>query len=431
MRLSDKLKSFKEWLHFQRLHLRLLNRWSRSIRELGALTPRPQLRKLLFATGDPWTLRGSKGDEAVMRTVAARLRQESPDLEIVIFSATPAASEAARQLGYRPIETWKHFWDPLAVSVQLREEAPDALVILGADVMDGYYSYLVSLQLLQLADIASRQGVRTTILGFSFNESPDPRLKSAFERVTTRLTMNLRDPISLERFQKFCKAPARLVADPAFFLQPDRSQTPVAEIIAWMAARQAAGDQVLVYNYHPMLFQGCPPDKVQPMISATIQALQELLTKRPLSVVLLSHDYRDADGDDVCLQPVHEALVGVFGERLLYPRNKMASGELKAVAAASDGVVAGRMHLAIASLGSGVPVLGLVYQSKFQGLFAHFQLPEDLLVEPEDSLDAKFLEQRLGSFLDRIVPLTQDIRSRLPGVLEMSRLNFEPIVGSL
>lgn len=61
------------------------------------------IARLLLMPADPWTLTGSKGDEA-MTAVAQRLRGRMPGLLVGVITASPAASAHARRLGYLPVE---------------------------------------------------------------------------------------------------------------------------------------------------------------------------------------------------------------------------------------------------------------------------------------------------------------------------------------
>jgi polysaccharide pyruvyl transferase WcaK-like protein len=87
-------------------------------------------------------------------------------------------------------------------------------------------------------------------------------------------------------------------------------------------------------------------------------------------------------------------------------------------------VVTGRMHLAIGSLGAGVPVMCIVYQGKFEGLMSHFDLPSDALISVAELADISSATAKIVSFIDRTDALKEQVSARLPSVLEHSRRNF-------
>jgi polysaccharide pyruvyl transferase WcaK-like protein len=98
--------------------------------------------------------------------------------------------------------------------------------------------------------------------------------------------------------------------------------------------------------------------------------------------------------------------------------------QLKAIAGLADGVLTGRMHLAIASLGMGVPVVALTYQGKFEGLFRHFDLPSWLLLSPAQTLRPGLLEQTLERFIDELPSLRTSVAAHWPTVLAASQRNL-------
>ncbi|HSW27589.1 MAG TPA: polysaccharide pyruvyl transferase family protein, partial [Burkholderiaceae bacterium] len=255
--------------------------WSRldwrRLRSLPADAPAAlPIRRLLLLPADAGNLVGSRGDEAMMAAVVSALRHVAPDLSIAVVVASAQAERAAAELGFTPLRLWG---SPMSVGAQMRAVShfrPDAVAVVGADVMDGYYNVLHPTRMLILADLLARSGARATVLGFSFNAQPAPALRSVFEGLSQRVRLHVRDPISLERFCAFCAADAKLVADAAFLLSPD-SQDPLArELAAWADARRAAGDSVLAFNVHPMLIKGASDADVERLIASAATALQRL-----------------------------------------------------------------------------------------------------------------------------------------------------------
>ncbi len=381
--------------------------------------------RLLIVPSDPWTLIGAKGDEAMMQSVVGRLRLHTPALEVGVVTATPAAQEAAQQLGFLPVDAWSG-----SLSEGLRRIdafAPDMMVVLGADVLDGYYSPITAARMLLTAHAAASSGTRVSILGFSFNVKPHRLLKPVFDSLPANVSVNLRDSLSHERFQHFTSALSQLVSDAAFMLHPDARQSDVERVAAWAARRRAAGQVVLGFNVHPMLIRNASPSQVLGLIDSAISALREVCSSRPVSLLLLSHDYRGSDGDDVCLAPIANALSAAMPDRVLYPTTKFTAAQLKALAGNTDGVVTGRMHLAIASLGMERPVAALTYQDKFQGLFAHFGYPERFLLDPSGAADPRRLASMIEDFIDQLPALTATVKQRLPEVQRASALNLSAL----
>ncbi|ANB75649.1 hypothetical protein AYM40_25240 [Paraburkholderia phytofirmans OLGA172] len=389
------------------------------------------VKHLLILPSDPWTLVGAKGDEAMMRAVVDQLAAAEPEFKVTVAIATDQAATAARQLGFESICVWNEPWNLDETMERLLSIGADTVVVLGADVLDGYYSPLTAARLLATADLLVRHGLRGALLGFSFNNAPYHQLKKVFDGLCDRLVINVRDGVSLGRFRKFSSAHARLVTDSAFMLRADEASCRVAAVAEWVRTRRANGDKVIGFNIHPSLIRHADRAQVTELVKVTAMALENLTLSHQVSLLLISHDYREIGGDDLCLAPIYSELEKRLKERVFYPRDRMSAAELKGVAGLADGVVTGRMHLAIASLGMGVPVAALTYQDKFQGLFEHFRLPESLLLGPEDIVRHEKLSAMLQSFVTQLPQLQNAVAHALPHVTQAARANLHGLLRDL
>jgi colanic acid/amylovoran biosynthesis protein len=383
-------------------------------------------KRLIVVPSDPWTLTGAKGDEAMIQAVVSQLKAVNPDLEVGIITGSNVASQAAMALGFKPLQVWRQKLHVVLSAIDAFKA--DTLAVLGADCMDGYYSADTTLALLAITDLAADRGVRTSILGFSFNDQPSPKLAPAFNAMGPRVAIHVRDEVSLGRFQKFCQAQAQLVTDSAFMLQPTNNTSAVRAIETWASQQRSQARHVIGFNVHPMLLRNPSPDELQGLIDNVANAIEQLMRERSVSVAFISHDYRGASGDDACLKPLYERLVKTFGDRLYYSEQQCTAAELKGMAGHMDGVVTGRMHLAIASLGMGVPVAALTYQDKFQGLMKHFGLPQSLLIPPAQLSTPAPLLALLKHFDDELATYTAMVNNALPAVKAASKKNVAPLL---
>lgn len=382
--------------------------------------------RLLILPSDPWTLVGAKGDEAMMMALTSQLRAKHPHLTVGVVTATLQAQKAAESLGMVAVPAWSsRFARDYASMGRFR---PNRVAIVGADVMDGYYSPVLTAKLLILADAMARRGVGTVILGFSFNAQPSGLLEPLFDRLSPEVAVNVRDKVSLERLRRFCRTPAMLVADAAFMLKPAEATPDIAAVGAWSASRRTAGEHVLGFNIHPMLVRSSNAEDIASLVRAAVDALRTVMAKRAVSVLLISHDYRGAQSDDACLEPLHRALADESGPRLMYCTRKFSAAELKTIAGEMDAVVTGRMHLAIATLGMGKPVAALTYQDKFHGLFQHFDYPEKYLLAPAALADGESLVRMMCELIDELPALTARVAEKLPAVMEASRRNVDALL---
>lgn len=422
--VKEQLRRFKADQRFRRVE----KTWS----DLQAQTQVAELSngkplRLVVMPSDPWTLVGAKGDEAMIQSVVSQLKEVSPGLEVGILTSSTVASEAARSLGYQALQVWDG--GVAAMSAAIRDFRADTMAVLGADCMDGYYNPITTLTMLAVSDLAARSGVRVSLLGFSFNDKPDQRLKEIFDRVNERVAINVRDEISFNRFKAFCRARAQLVADSAFKLRPV-SDTPAVNALArWVDGQHAKNSKVIGFNVHPMLLGEPSLDALNNLVDQVARAIEDFLAKNNTALALISHDYRGDIGDDVCLKPLYEKLKNKYAGRIYYDDGRCSAAELKSIAGLVDGVVTGRMHLAIAALGMGVPVAALTYQDKFQGLMKHFDLPQSLLLAPEKLRRPDELFDLLMRFDSGLPELSRKTDEALPKVKAASALNVANLLG--
>lgn len=417
----------------------LVQRWREKRRLDGLLTDWERLRishakvvvqhppkRLLLIPSDPRTFSGSRGDEAMIRSVLNRLKPHYEDFSAATFVKSAEGEAAAKALGFQTLNGW----EPFSLETVLREAErfqPDCVVVMGADVMDGHYSALTTARLLLVADLLVRRGITGVVLGFSFNERPARSLRKVFKFLHPSLHLNIRDSRSLKRFRAFSKTAAELVADVAFTLEARQEDLGAEKLRLWIDSRHACGQRIIVFNIHPMLVPS--GQRAEALVKAATKAIEQVSAKRLVSWLFLPHDFRGGQlGDDACLGPVAAALESRLGERQFYIRDSISAAGIKAVAGAVDGICTGRMHLAIAALGMGCPVVALTYQDKFAGLFDHFGLGEELLLNPEKIETG--LESLLLKLIDRADEIKSKVQSHLPEVMRAAERNLQPLVGT-
>jgi polysaccharide pyruvyl transferase WcaK-like protein len=402
---------------------RRLAEWERVARNADQrrATKAPRKGRILILPSDLESITGALGDDAMISATVAMCRKMDPEVEADLF-CLEVAEPIVRKMGYTPVRI------PPAGSLaagfdRMFAGAPyDAFFILGADIMDGYYRKQVASRLLMAADLAARNGIPTTILGCSFNDKPALDLVEDYSRLSPAVALNIRDEISLERIRAFAPVKAQLVADSAFNLPP--GQAP-AKTVAWIDAQRSAGRTVVGVNVHPMLIKNASTAEVEKIITATTRALIRNSESGNLAWLMLPHDYRGHEGDAVCLAPIHEQLIKAGGIESHFLDGEHRAADLKALAGHLDGVITGRMHLAIASLGMDVPVFSLTYQDKFEGLYRHFDLPLSLQVPPAIFDEDEALAEKLKVFIADLPQLTQTVRACRPRVQDLARANYD------
>jgi polysaccharide pyruvyl transferase WcaK-like protein len=381
----------------------------------------PTQHRVLVFPSDPGAIVGSRGDDAMITAVVQSTRSIAADAEIEIF-CDPGGERIALQLGFRPVPIGADPDFAPAVARLLAQRRYASYFAVGADIVDGRFGPRIPALMLIAADLAARAGVPASVLGSSFGKDPAPALKEVFGRLDPRVRLNIRDPISMRRIQAFAPVRPRLVADAAFALAPGK---PDAAAAAWIAQQRAAGRKLVGVNVHPMLVRDADAAWVEAMAVAMAEALGEVGSRRGVAWILLPHDYREHFGDLACLRRLDELLRGHGGAQVLLLAGEQDAADLKALVGALDAVITGRMHLAIAALGMGVPTLGLTYHDKFEGLYEHFDLPQSLLLSPAVLPDAAQLARHIDDFVEDAPALAARVARRREAVIALARRNFD------
>lgn len=384
-------------------------------------------KRVIVLPSDPFAVVGAKGDEAMLCSVTAWIKESYPDAIVDLITHprwTKLPEELTRAGTNGAVPIWDSKWN-LKTFIEIFKYY-DALIIIGADVMDGYYSPAKSLFLFILADVASQMGLVSLATGYSFNREPPMDLGKAIQELSSGVNLFVRDQVSWERFTAISNGRGELVADVAFLLKPETRSDAAAKARQWIANRRAHGDVVIGFNIHSALLL---TDKAgqKRILASAIAAMTRIFERGNISVILLPHDYRSTHGDLKMLKPVYEALKASFPEKQYLAEAEYSASELKQIAGDLDVVFAGRMHLSIAALGMGVPVGWATYQDKFEGLAQHFGVPDWLLLSPIDVQDHAKLHGVLARLIDERQALRSQVETELPRIKKLALKNLEPL----
>lgn len=379
---------------------------------------------VLLIPPEPISLIGSKGDEAMLVSVISHLKSSGRNIDVAVGETWSTLPESLIAAGANaPLPIWDYKIELGTVLPHLKKYKE--IILIGADVMDGYYSASKSYRFLMIADIATKLGRSATITGFSFNTQPAAALREIpFAEFARETRLCLRDPISLDRFRKITNGLGTLTADVAFLLQPETNSPRLSDIQSWAVGRREAGQFILGFNIHPALL---PNDEaaMRGLIEASSSALLNILERGNVGVIFISHDARATSSDSLAMQPVYDRIRSKFPDRVRFITADHSAAELKAVAGLTDAVFTGRMHLSIAALGMGVPVAWATYQGKFEGLAQHFGLPAWLLFDPAE---ARLEPHKLQALLERMIAsqpdLSEDVANRLRDIKLLASTNL-------
>ncbi|MDB6019050.1 MAG: hypothetical protein JWR19_3539 [Pedosphaera sp.] len=383
------------------------------------MTEQQQRRAVVVAPASP----GSVGDEAMMSALTEQLRLRGVE-QITVAT-------------WREEDRWEMAGGPVAHEVlplgnlagspkfnqALRSAA--SLYLIGADVIDGIYGAEHSLHMLAVAQYGAQCGLRSTIVGCSFSDSPQPPVVEYLKQLDSRVAVLARDCYSQRRLERAMQRKIPLVADIAFLLKPDQESGAALQVLEWIARqRQAVRGPVIGCNLNaqPLSKGGGEPAA---LLAAYVETLRHWWKtfSGELSIVIVPHDHRREHRELEICETFRQMLPAEIQTRVLLVRDPLSAAGVKAIMGHCDMVLTGRMHLAVAALGSGKPAVCLGYNSKFEGLLAAFGL-EELVLDWRQAIMPGQLAVWSGNIVARRAELSAQVAAKLPGVMELSRANL-------
>lgn len=372
---------------------------------------------------------GSLGDDAMLLAGMNYLQQQGFQKFSLVYPGTGCNWEHLDQLDAVVAICWpkegiKRYTESLYQYLKLVAKHSHVFCV-GADVMDGFYSEIITLNLLDLVDIANLSGAHTKVIGFSFNDHPKASAVDGLQQLPEQVSLLCRDAVSKSRLEKHVTRPISLVADAAFLLSPNNSSERVLAAQQWLA-KDDEDDALLVgLNICSTLVDLELGLSSEDVAERYAQAFTQVASQHPqLKLLLMPHDTRGNISDVALLELFRQKLPSPLQERTYSLSGETTAPEAKALCAGLDLVVTGRMHLAIAALGQLTPVLGITYQGKFSGLFQHFEL-EGMTIPPAKSVEVSTFASHINEQLKRKELIRQQLEQKLPHVQSLAQCNFQ------
>lgn len=373
----------------------------------------------------------NRGCEAIVRTTVSLLRERWPDCDISLASlqsksdgqspaaesvqvipytsASPAARWSSRwvlgQLRRRlaPSRYWRSYYGGLSPALQ----AADCVLSIGGD----NYDYGLPAWLIAINDMASELGKPIAIWGASIGPIPDAAKRAAILRDLRRVSLiTARESLTAGFLDSHGLSDrTRLVADPAFLLDPE----PVDTSEFW-----PDGDLLLGLNVSPLLrrFSRSKDGDVFPAVAR--EFIRSAIRRHSLGVLLIPHVMVGNTNNDHTYMAAIAESVGQDGRVCIVPPHYNAS-QMKHIISKCDLLVAARTHATIAGFSSGVPTISLAYSQKAHGinrdLFGDGRWVVDsrTLITPEPLVEAvgRLLSDR-DATRDRLKQIMPDVRTK-------------------
>ena len=376
--------------------------------------------RFVIIPGDVINPSGSLGDMAMFSALLQSLRARDSAATFTIIG-TRSHSIAVPGVGEVPVvAAWTGRTGTAAFDQLIRQN--HALFVMGADILDGKYGAALVQRIVDYCNHSVQLGIPATLLGFSFNTHPRQPAVHALSRLHPKVTVNVRDQPSLDRFTQIVGVPATLCADSAFLMPAAAEPEPKAE--SWIRAMRDAGRSPVGVNLNAhALAPALAQVSAKTLIARLATQLVRAADLNTLAFMLIPHDTKPKSGDVPMLQALEKQLRKNGFPHVRYtPINQPDT--IKRVTGLLDLVITGRMHLAIASLGSGTPTLLITYQDKFEGLHQHFGLPLEYTLSPTQCISDEFLNKINHAFTHRH-DNRERIRASLPQVQALASRNLE------
>lgn len=332
-------------------------------------------QRFVIVTADSYY--GSFGDQAMIVSTVANLSKTYKDAEFILFNVYNApADDIFTQTYGLNVQTYYPTSNVIKEFADIARGAT-AVYVIGADIIDGAYSEEAAMIRYKLLDVAHALGVKTSILGFSFYKKTSENICKTIKYISKYTMLNVRDIDSLNRLRKIGCKNLNFVADTAFlFDEAEYKKSPSAEEL-YKNLLKIKHKTIIGVNITHSRSTDC-----KPFITKICDALSQL---KNIYVVIFPHDIRTYDNSAY----FDGELCQMLGDELLsrgiecintvnYLENEI---DVKHILNLVDFVVSCRMHLAIASLSKGIPVISFGYNDKFEGLYKFYNLNKCMLLD--------------------------------------------------
>lgn len=402
---------------------------------------------------------GNRGCEALIRSSVKTIRQHMPDATFLVptnnrqndtWQWPDASHQNVSFVDAEPMPGVFRWWgracrlfgrlEGYPPAYRLTEHTRstlmkcDALIMTGGDIISLDYGLQSLYYWARICEVAMDAG-RPTVL-WAGSVGPFSRTPLAERRMVPFLKrfnlITVRETASLRYLQSLGVNNAKLVADPAFTLDPEPAPETSLGIFE-------AGQQVLGFNVSPLIrrFRGSVEHK-DALDQEVAAFLIETLRHASLNVLLIPHvdplDGNDDNSDSSYMTGILSKIraAGFGRERIeLLPRT-LNTAQLKDVIRRCAYFMAARTHATVAALSQGVPTTSIAYSIKAKGinqdLFGHLRF---VLETP--SVSQTTLREHLTALMNEADAIKAHLGERIPEWKRQAAVSAEllkPLVAS-
>ncbi len=375
----------------------------------------------------PFQKEGNLGDEAMLLSTLTFLKAKENIGKICILTRNYSFIENLKNEGISSFNIQNYAkYTSLSNGISLIKAAAgySHFYCIGADVLDGFYTEKESLFLIKTTALLARMGLKTSIINFSFNLEPTYACAKALKRLPKSVRFVARDVLSKKRLEGLIDRKVLLGADIALLLEPSKDLSYLQQIDLWIKRQKECGRLVIGVNISFNSFQKIQGINKERIVTAYLMILNSLFSKLDnLSILFIPHDSRTGMNDLILAEGVY----GNLPEKIKNYANVMkfpyGAADVKRICSSLDFVFSGRMHLAIACLSQGIPVMVVNYQDKAEGLYKYFDLVS-LNVDPKSILAHEKIAEKIIDALSRKKIISEKINKNINNILTLAKNNF-------
>ncbi|MFA6947429.1 MAG: polysaccharide pyruvyl transferase CsaB [Eubacteriales bacterium] len=343
---------------------------------------------------------GNVGDDSLLQLITASLRRLDPDIRLTVLSHSPR--ETSERYGVRAISRFNLF------AIRREMKCAGLLISGGGSLLQNSTSQRSLVYYTGIMRMAKSMGLRVMLYASGIGPLGGERAERISREVLESAdAVTLRDNGSYETLRALGvkNSRVRVTADPAFgIIRQQNRET----IDVWVKYRLALdGIDIASGNYYAVSLRGRTRfDHVY--MENTVAACKIISDEYGLIPIFMP---MQNDQDEEISRMAANA---VSGARMV---RGLTASEITSMAAHMRFVLGMRLHFLIYAAASGVPVIGLAYDPKVDGLFDMLALTRPLTA---DSLTPELLAAQMRAAIDRADELSAVISERVNDLLAVS-----------
>jgi len=412
-------------------------------------------------------LPGSLGDEAMINSLIDNIPKNKGD-EIVLVVIGNLSNVRKMNCNFKFIEIYDgiNFFRFYGSVNKYYHEVIYAkkVILIGADMLDGFYSKYASLLRIGLLEIASKIKSKLSVVSFSFNKQLNSSIISKLKKLNCKFYV--RDCFSYYRIKEAGLKNISQSMDVSFLLKSNitpKLERCLKDLDNFKKNTVWRNSILIGINPNKLISRKITPNKLVFFYVDLIQKIlmmnsyekvwgkffknntknsnfddikklkkkervqnfsNDLISDSRIKIVLLYHDLREENNDLLLCKKIYEAIPSNLKKNILIMCEGLSASEVRHYVSKLDLCVSSRMHLAISSISKKTPCIGIEYQDKFSGLFNFFNIDNFIVIPTTTNKTIDELLYKIKEALKNKNNVKLNIQKKLPLALKLARKNL-------